>query len=433
VSWDVRECDVLDGLRSLPDGSVHCCVTSPPYFALRDYGVAGQIGLEATPEAYVAKMVEVFGEVRRVLRDDASLWLNIGDSYWGSWANYGGGARGAGKQRLIKSGSQAQNPVWDGLEEYRPATSFKHDAIKPKDLIGIPWLLAFALRADGWYLRSEIIWHKRSPMPESVQDRPTKAHEQVFLLSKSPRYFYDQIASREPVAAATVQRQQYGRKNLWGHIIEANGHSDSRDFDDAKSYDAGDFDTAGGRNMRSVWTLSTECFSGAHFATYPTELVRRCLLAGTSEKGCCPTCGAPWRRETKRERRPTRLGEKSKVYKTPDGWDTAAGGHGTIHREGREKGFTGYTHKEHRDDDEIGNRDPERHVTEVITIGWQPGCKCGGEPQPCLVLDPFAGAGTTGVVARRLGLRFIGFELNPTYAEMARRRIRDDAPLLNAS
>src|ERR1039457_701249 len=183
--------DALEVLKTLPSESVNCCITSPPYYGLRDYGVDGQIGLDQTLGQYVERLVTVFREMHRVLRDDGTFWLNIGDSYAGSWGNYGGQNRGRGKQREITSGSQAHQRAYDGLERWRPPTSMKLDGLKSKDLIGIPWMLAFALRADGWYLQSEIIWHKPNPMPESVKDRPTKAHEQIFLLSKSPKYCYN--------------------------------------------------------------------------------------------------------------------------------------------------------------------------------------------------------------------------------------------------
>jgi hypothetical protein len=202
--------DALEVLKTLPSESVNCCITSPPYYGLRDYGVDGQIGLDERPEQYVEQLVTVFREMRRVLRDDGTFWLNIGDSYAGSWGNYGGQNRGSGKQRDITTGSQAHQSAYDGLERWRPPTSQKLEGLKPKDLIGIPWMLAFALRADGWYLRSEIIWHKSNPMPESVKDRPTKAHEQIFLLSKSPKYCYNYEAIKEPFV--TDPRENYPRR-----------------------------------------------------------------------------------------------------------------------------------------------------------------------------------------------------------------------------
>lgn len=401
--WHIEVGDCLEVLRKLPDRCVQCCVTSPPYWGLRDYGVDGQLGLEPTPEQYVARMVEVFAEVRRVLRDDGTLWLNIGDSYFGSWGNYGGQNRGNGTQREIVNGSQAENPAYDGLEGFRPPTAGKHETIKPKDLVGIPWSLAFALRADGWYLRSEIIWHKKAPMPESVTDRPTKAHEQMFLLAKSQRYFYDAVASAESAvkgaAGSTFTNGKTGINGM-GRV----GHGDRAD--DSEN-----------RNMRSVWTLGPESYSGAHFATMPTELARRCLLAGTSENGCCSRCGTPWKRQTAKERKATRPGTGSKVNRASDDAASPYNGHsGMI----------------------VGNRDPNRHCTITTTTGWEPGCDCRRECDPeihngplmvpydrarCIVLDPFNGAGTTGLVARQLGCRYIGLELNPEYADMARARI----------
>jgi len=251
-------------LPTLPEASVHCVVTSPPYWGLRDYGVEGQIGLEPTPEAWLATMVEVFREVRRVLRDDGTLWLNLGDSYAsppsdhpqryfnGQGATYErGGApsshRGQGQTRRIS----VQN-------------------LKPKDLVGQPWRLALALQADGWYLRADIIWHKPNPMPESVTDRPTKAHEYVFLLTKSARYFYDADAVREPSAPGTVER--FGN----GGAPRLVGKAYHRDRHDAVSAEL-----LAGRNLRSVWTIPTAPYPDAHFATFPPELARRCIVAGS--------------------------------------------------------------------------------------------------------------------------------------------------------
>jgi DNA modification methylase len=230
--------DCIAGLRTLPDASIYCCVTSPPYWGLRDYGHDGQIGLEATPEAYVARMVEVFREVRRVLRDDGTLWLNLGDSY---------GSR--------------------------------------KQLCGIPWRVAFALQQDGWVLRQDIIWHKPNPMPESVRDRCTKAHEYVFLLTKSERYFYDAEAVKEPMAESTFRihsspgvQKRAAESGGWKtdhtpggrHTGLCNGKESLRD---------------GFRNRRSVWTVTTKPYSGAHFAVMPPDLVEPCIKAGCPEGG----------------------------------------------------------------------------------------------------------------------------------------------------
>lgn len=393
ATWQILEGHVMDVLPTLPAGHFHCCVTSPPYFGLRDYGCAGQIGLEETPEEFIDSLVTVFGEVRRVLRDDGTLWLNMGDSFAndGKW-----GGHTSGKHVKALHGS----PV---------GRTKKHTGYKPKDLMGMPWRLAFALQNDGWYLRSEIIWHKRAPMPESVTDRPTKAHEQVFLLTKKPKYFYDHVASAEPSTGRTGTAANFQRSSKESLIPGQTRvqHRVNREPTEDNGY----------RNMRSVWSLSPESFAGAHFATMPTELPRRCLLAGTSEKGCCSSCGAPWQRVLEKERVATRPGNNSKVNRASDDADSPYESHGGMI---------------------VGNRDPQRHTTTVNTVGWQPGCKCIDAESlsfpaqvPCRVLDPFSGAGTTAMVARRLGLHAVGVELNPEYAAMSRRRIFDDAPLLN--
>lgn len=304
----IRHGDCREVLRTLPDESVHCCVTSPPYFGLRDYGVAGQIGLEPTPEAFIAEMVEVFREVRRVLRGDGTLWLNLGDSYAndGKW----GGSTGGLHQKALHGSAIGRGKRSTGL--------------KPKDLIGIPWRAAFALQADGWYLRQDIIWAKPNPMPESVTDRCTKAHEYIFLLSKSQRYYYDAKAVEEPLSEGSAERYSYafgGAKS--DALIEANKTGMGQ-----RTRVSGTREMPTGRNRRSVWSISTEPFKEAHFATFPPSLIEPCVKAG------CPDSG--------------------------------------------------------------------------------------------LVLDPFGGAGTTGLVADRLGRHAILIELNPEYAAIAERRIRGD-------
>lgn len=335
--------DCREVLRSLPDESVHCVVTSPPYFGLRDYGVAGQIGLEPTPDAFVAELVGVFSEVRRVLRDDGTVWLNLGDSY------ASGGTGGASdKSRL--NGGKGVGP----LEKIKqgPAISRKPaEGTKPKDLIGIPWRVAFALQADGWYLRQDIIWSKPNPMPESVRDRCTKAHEYIFLLSKSQKYYYDAAAIaeqsiyRSPTDAAPVSdaysvgsgRNDANQHRSGGFIRKSANKADlnphrKRNGDDgtAASFRA----ITETRNRRSVWEVTTQPFSEAHFATFPPALIDPCIKAG------CPEGGT--------------------------------------------------------------------------------------------VLDPFGGAGTTGLVADRLGRDAILIELNPEYADMAERRIKSDAGMFAA-
>jgi len=331
--------DCRERLRELPDQSVHCCVTSPPYFGLRDYGVDGQMGLEATPAEFVEGMVALFREVRRVLRDDGTLWLNLGDSYAGSW-----GARGRGED------TNASRPDLEAKHGIAAPARNGFPGIKPKDLIGIPWRVAFALQADGWYLRQDIIWHKPNPMPESVKDRCTKAHEYLFLLSKSASYHFDAAAIRNPPSEALLQQIRDGyeggdtkdyasggaqsasgtkariianaRAKLRGHDRE---HEGFRDKWDAMSREE---QMALGSNKRSVWEVATQPFSEAHFATYPPALIEPCIKAG---------------------------------------------------------------------------------------------CPAGG-----VVLDPFGGAGTTGLVADRLQRDAILIELNPEYAEIARKRIAEE-------
>ena len=288
--------DVRQKLKELPDKSVHCCVTSPPYFGLRDYGEDGQIGLEDTPEQFVANMIEVFREVWRVLRDDGTLWLNLGDSYSGSGKGPAGNLGATHNERWLEHKHSAIVP----------------NGLKPKDLIGIPWRVAFALQADGWYLRQDIIWHKPNPMPESVTDRCTKSHEYIFLLSKSRQYYFDNEAIKEPAKYAGDDRGSR-TDNRRGTIMNSISGV-----------------TAETRNKRDVWTVTTRPFKGAHFATFPPQLIEPCILAG------CP----------------------------PDG----------------------------------------------------------------TVLDPFFGAGTTGLVAQQHGRNWIGCELNPVYAEMASKRIKDAEP-----
>ncbi len=350
--------DVLDGLRLLPGRCVQCVVTSPPYWGLRDYGIEGQIGLEPTPEAYVERLVEVFREVRRVLRDDGTLWLNLGDSYSGSGG--AGGDYGPG-----------------GLREGQPKYPGRRlAALKPKNLVGIPWRVAFALQADGWTLRSDIIWHKPNPMPESVRDRPTKSHEYVFLLTKQPRYFYDADAVREEqkwAGGAGNRNYRAGSEN--GREAEGQGNKPN----------------PAGRNRRTVWEIATQPTPEAHFATFPEALVEPCIKAGTSERGCCPKCGAPWRRVV--ERLPVTGRNENK---------TPAAAHAAVRC----------------------SRAGESHVE---TVGWEPSCDCetqDGEPVPCVVLDPFGGSGTVAKVARGLGRSSILIEINPEYVQIAKRRLR---------
>jgi DNA modification methylase len=386
--------DVLVRLRELPDESVHCVVTSPPYWGLRDYGVEGQLGLEATPEEYVQKLADIFRELRSVLRRDGTLWLNIGDTYFGSWGNYGGQNRGQGSQRPIVRGSSVPNPAYDGLEGYRPPSTVAHPVLKPKDLVGIPWRLATALQADGWWLRSDVIWAKPNPMPESVTDRPTKSHEYLFLLAQSDRYFYDAEAIKEiAVGESPGNTTHKGQAAFEGgdvHMRTKSGLAAMVAF--------------ARHNKRSVWTIAVEAFPEAHFAVFPTRLVEPCILAGTSEHGCCAECGAPW----------TRIVQRDVSFQSGSG------------RSGNEP------EGKYADTAQAESGDYDIRLGPVVTtstLGWEPSCSCSAPTSPCTVLDPFNGAGTTGLVALRLGRNYVGIELNPDYVAISEKRVRQDAPL----
>lgn len=256
--------DAVSELRKVPDEYVAMCVTSPPYYGLRDYGVDGQIGLEETPDAYVARLVEVFREVRRILRDDGTLWVNIGDSYCAP-------ATGESYKKSTLSGGKATQREAGKRPDKKPVGD-----IKQKDLIGIPWMLAFALRADGWYLRQEIIWNKPNIMPESVRDRCTKSHESIFLLSKRPKYYFDAEAIKEPCVPSSERRYKSpfctGEKEISGNGRPNRGKNT-----------AGYKPYTGKRNKRDVWTVTTQPFREAHFATFPPKLIEPCILAGSRE------------------------------------------------------------------------------------------------------------------------------------------------------
>jgi len=368
--------DALTRLKELPSESVDCCITSPPYFGLRDYGVEGQIGLEESPEAYVSKLVEVFREVRRVLKKEGTCWINLGDSY-------------AGSSGCHKGGSEKANSNAGATNSYimpKPG--------KPKDLIGIPWMVAFALRADGWWLRSDIIWHKPNCMPESCKDRPTKSHEYMFLLSKSKKYYYDAEAISEDAINTKMPgknmrdtRETYGPQN--------GGNSGLRDL--KQRYKSGDWPTK--RNKRTVWTVPSHPFKEAHFATFPEKLIEPCILAGTSERGVCPECGKAWVRQIKSTGGRDWHNDKMVSKGIP----------------GEILGDGGYK----RGQSATQLNDTKQHVT----IGWLPSCQCSRDPVPAVVIDPFFGAGTTGLVAKKLGRHYIGIELNEAYIGMAQKRI----------
>jgi len=361
--------DVIEKLKELPAESVQCAITSPPYWGLRDYGVSGQYGLEKTPEEYIAKMIEVFREVRRVLRKDGTLWLNLGDCY-------AGGGRGGDPKAVIDNSAKA---TMESLKS--------HPTIKPKDLVGIPWRVAFALQADGWWLRSDIIWNKPNPMPEAVIDRPTKTHEYIFLLTKSARYFYDADAVREKYTEPL---------NRWGgDKTKPTDQSKGDEFAVKERIDREHRPDPLGRNCRSVWTIPTHPFPEAHFATFPPDLVKRCILAGTSHRAC-EVCGALWERVVEKEIR-------------------------NIHGRG------GKRHKKYCDDMKISNTSCLRtgKIAKPKTLGFCPTCICESKGEGrCIVLDPFMGSGTVARVATELGRDWVGIDLNPKYRDMAIKRLQ---------
>ena len=434
MSVRILQGDCREKLAELPAESVHCVVTSPPYWGLRDYGVEGGIGLEPTLQEHINALVWIFREVRRVLRKNGTCWLNYGDAYAGSW-----GAQSRGNP-CVETSTLAGGQVYAAPKGTHTGSTKRTPDLKPKDLLMMSARVAMALQADGWWLRKEIIWHKPNTPPESVTDRPTSAHEKLFILTRSgdtifwthrgcsgtrtkppPDYRYVHRKTGEELLniPAGADPSEWRRINLWrGHdyfydakavrtvavarttkapdgwdtdpgahgTIHRKGRQKGTTTDKQRGHGrrhAGFNDRwdqmskeeqqAGGANLRDVWTIATHPFSGAHFATFPPGLVERCIKLGTSEKGACAECGAPWVRDVKRTEYP-RLAP--------------------------------------------------------VTLGWRPGCDCGAGVVPCTVLDPFAGAGTTGLVADKLGRHAILIELNPDYVKMARRRIQDDAPLL---
>ena len=435
---------VLDALRSLKDNTVHCVCTSPPYYGLRNYETPpqvwggdpecphewgeeqrtpwanavpgpstnvpkntvaggghwrskttgpfcqkcgawlGQLGQEPTPDLYVQHLVEVFREVRRVLRPDGTLWLNLGDSYVG-----GGSTTAYGQDpRNFSASSTLQGKYTEGQAK-RPVKPRNLTGLKTKDLMGIPWRVAFALQTDGWTLRRDIIWSKESCMPESVRDRPTTSHEYVFLLAQQEHYFYDHEAIKEP-----------HKFNRWGDSIV----TDAAVLDAAYDGEAGDssllrqgatnFHPEGGRNKRSVWNINPQAYKGAHFACWPPALAEIMIKAGTGEKGCCSGCGQPLRRvvdrETCRDLAETREMPKTPLNVVRAGWR---------------------------------QQQPSGQST---TKGWERTCSCSDtETSRCVVLDPFSGSATTGKVALSLGRDYIGIDLNASYLELAVARIQE--------
>ena len=427
MNYQILQGDCRAALATLPPALAHCVVTSPPYFGLRDYGHDGQIGLEQTPAEYVAALVDVFAAVWRVLRDDGTLWLNLGDSY------------AANRSRQVPDNKWGD--VGNGMSFRVP------DGLKPKDMIGIPWRVVFALQDAGWYLRSDIIWHKPNSMPESVQDRPTRSHEYLFLLAKRERYYYDAQAIAEPAQfwqgqAATFERTgpvsqhvlpgqiaaqhrpdraggKGGKNSFRGQGAEREGATGPANREGRELADVGYGPT---RNRRDVWTVATRPYPGAHFATYPPELVEPCILAGTSARGCCPQCGAPWVRVTDRLTESTYSRIKRETGHDWSEMQAQATMQGTALKAGVVA--TGGTRLPN-------GTQPHLDTAEVVTVGWQPSCTCpAADPIPCVVLDPFCGSGTTLAVALATGRNGIGVELNPAYIELAHERITSTQPAL---
>jgi len=427
-SGKILQGDVLDELRTLPDESVHCVVTSPPYYGLRDYGtgtweggdpsckhesapvaatgnkgnvttvpvrgqcacgavrIDRQIGLEPTLGEYLSHMVDVFREVRRVLRSDGTCWVNMGDSYV---TKPNGRSNDDPRRVLVDDRTFRANVPVD-------IDTTKTSGLPAKSLMGVPWRLAFALQDDGWLLRSDIIWSKPNPMPESIRDRPTKAHEYVFLFAKRQRYYWDQEGSRE----VSIGPGGHARPELKQKYGDDPRHRTKRPCSGGMGGDGL------GRNPRSVWTIATQSFSDAHFATYPEALVQRCLQAGTSDHGACARCGAPYRR----------IVEKGAALAE---WQRACGADASGGYNGNGKRTNGV-----QTPGDVKAR-VLAGMVEKITKGWEPTCKCeAADPVPCVVLDPFFGSGTTGLVAAKMGRRFIGIDLNRDYCDLAARRIR---------
>jgi len=433
--------NALTVLKQMPDESVQCAITSPPYWGLRDYGLEplvwsdgwlGNLGLEPSPELYVEHLVEVYREIKRVLRKDGTFWIVMGDSYAsgkGTCFNPGGGSKSLGKNRK----EMGAHPLDRGN-----ISTLRESGLKPKDLCGMPWRVAFALQSDGWWLRRDIVWSKPNPMPESAKDRPTTSHEYVFILTKSRFYYYDQEAIRESCSSgpSDIRKMIQSKERIGGkHKILVDPFSKA-----SAATNIGQKRSVGNpisRNRRSVWTIATQPYPEAHFATFPDDLVRPMILAGTSEKGCCSKCGAPWERVIEKGEKIICDGRKSPRLKSRE---IRSGSYETI--------------------DGIRQTASDMIISKK-TIGWRPTCDCYDEfyriefPKarsarkrhqrdawdgrwrrvrrrpgkdhwpivPCVVVDPCIGSGTTAVVAMKLARNFIGIDLSPKYCAMSEKRL----------
>lgn len=384
--------DVREIARQLPDQCVHTIVTSPPYYLLRDYGEDRQLGCESTPQEYVEVMVSIFGELRRVLRDDGTLWLNLGDTYSKDGKN---GGRSFGKNATSAAG---------GYQTIRNA--HLKTGVPAKNLYGIPWRVALALQADGWYLRSDIIWSKPSCLPESVKDRPTKSHEYIFLLTKSPRYFYDADAIREPYQDSSLKRikQNNFDNQAGGEKDYANGTNPNRSMRKTLENFKDSVDDNRGRNRRTVWEIATRPYPEAHFAVFPPDLIKPCILAGCPEK-VCAGCGAPY------------------VKVIEKGFTDHDGSTDSRYEEGTTANRLARLRQTAR---ENGGE----YVNTNQVIGEEPTCQCGAGTTAGVVLDPFLGSGTTAQVALEMRRRWLGIELNQEYMDLIYKRLAGLQPAL---
>ena len=416
------EGDALACLRKLPDESVNCCVTSPPYWGLRDYGVPGQLGLERTPEEYVARLVEVFREVRRVLRADGTLWLNLGDSY-ATGGGKVGDCPGGGKQGARYRGDHGSDPKSKAIGPQTQPNRMPIAGLKPKDLVGIPWRVAFALQADGWYLRSDIIWHKPNPMPESVTDRPTKAHEYLFLLSRSKSYYYDAAAIAEPYARLWGSNNGGSMATGYDEKVRIGGHSRKVPYPVPKPE---------GRNRRSVWTIATKPFKGAHFATFPPKLIEPCILAGCPREGkrcdcddliLTPRGSGPVNDPTLLTGRagmdrPRRENEGTRpITRREQRWHAAQMKISPHRKQMARAAGSAFAHYIRTDYPNGARPLPDDLLHKWLERGWlTPGPPCPHPVEPAgIVLDPFAGAFTTALVCQQLGRDSINIELSREY------------------
>ncbi|MCK9209234.1 MAG: site-specific DNA-methyltransferase [Ignavibacteriaceae bacterium] len=429
-------------------------------FCLKCGAWKGELGLEPTPELYIEHVVQIFREIKRVLRKDGTAWLNLGDSYWGS-----GNASGHTEE------TENFGLKTDSYGTTKGHTTKKHTILKPKDLIGIPWRVAIALQQDGWWLRSDIIWSKKNPMPESVTDRPTKAHEYIFLLTKSQKYYYDAEAIREePASGPSDLKKMYEQKDrIGGKTLNADDPLYKANMSTNIGQKRGVGDPSG-RNKRSVWEVTTTPFAEAHFATFPQKLIEPCILAGTSERGVCAECGKPYERILEKVSKRDFLKDADKQYRsratehqiTPkDQPNRGSVDRVTSVNEDTEQKMRMYNSKYNeaetgqqlnafmREQTIVAERDESRIEAEELypgdplmqkkyinyihehgqlrktkTIGWKKTCKCETDKvKPAIVLDPFFGAGTTGLVALRSGRNFIGIELNENYIKIAEKRL----------